>query len=158
MTDNATLGILWGRIKGGLTFEDYKKWAYALWESGIENDAIISMACADTLAWDEIEKYFELIFRSLNVVVPSNAIDLLSIVESELLARYKNGSITGVQLVQEGYIIWVRSGYSDKFRVYGDLDEDIAVMDEYFAPIFYEIDKNDVEGSIRNVIFKTKCG
>lgn len=127
-------------------------WAMGLLMNGIDSEDVIYMASNEDLHWQDIEKYFEKILAVIGEFFPRSAIEMCQILENKLLKRYENQEMTGVALVSECYQLWLRSGHDSRFRCWQDLDEDIYMCTTEHGAIFYDIDKNDIEKSIRNVL------
>jgi hypothetical protein len=149
-----TIDIFWGRLKGGLDSSDYSKWAMGLMVKGMENDDINHLASNEDLHWQEIEKYFERILQNINEYCPTDVYELCKAIERKLVIKYSSGEILGTELVAECYQLWVKSNYDSYFRIWQDIDEDIYMCTTDHGTIFYEIDKSNIEKSIKNILLK----
>ncbi|GEM_PF-4786059 len=88
----------------------------------------------------------------ISETVPESDHELCHLIETKLLARYRAGKITGSDLVLNGYQLWLKTEYDDAFRVWGDINEDLSMLETDDGPIFYEIDANEIETSIRLIL------
>lgn len=146
--------ILVGRMRGGLSPEDYQAWAESLVLSGTENEDLQFFAFSQNLHWEEIERRLPKILSYLGEVVPKSEMDLLIEAERRLIEQYTTGQLTGEELVRSAVHFYHDSEYDKRFSVWFGLDDDLDIIKCGENTCWYQWDTNDIEGSIRKILIQ----
>jgi hypothetical protein len=144
--------ILVGRMRGGLTAQNYRDWAESLILSGKENDDLQTLAFSQNLHWEEIERCAPRILLFLGVDAQKAEKDIWVEIERRLIQQYKEGMLTGEDLVRAAVHLHYDSGYDKRFEIWFGLDDDLDIIQCDEAPIWYKWDTQDIEGSIRKTL------
>jgi hypothetical protein len=149
-----TISLLLKRARGEAVREDYVAWAIDLLAAGREERSIVKIAADPEIEVGAREQALAEILPALGYRMPKDGDDLIAILEEQMMREYSEGQISGVDLIQRCREFWRLSGYSPRFRIWHDLDEDIRLSDEGYGPIFHDLEKDDLEASILRVLRK----
>jgi len=116
---------------------------------GQETEAVVDLACVEDMHWQKRERLLTEVLEWLGYSMPLTKLDLCRTIQERLLERYQDGEIDEIELVRQGYVLWLKSDYDPNFRIWGDLDEDISMCDSEYGPIFYPIDPANIRASVK---------
>lgn len=148
---DTVLGFLWRRHFGSLNNDDFVEWAVHLLTEGHESDAILRLAGGAHLDVETRDRLFKQALREFGADELGEE-QLLDWKEGTLLQEYTGGTIDARQFIEQVSHIARDSGYSRRYELWMQLDEDLAVAEDGYRPIFTCLDAGNLDDSLRQIL------